>query len=408
MEKIAPHPPRRSVRIAAWLIFFLLTCLLAEGIARAIFPVPEIRNFDRARYSPQMVSGPLLAQATLAHASYIVQSSPDDRASLHKLNLYGFRDRTWPVKRTAARRVLVIGDSMVEGFLAEENQTIPHVLENLARKANEDVEILNFGVGGSGLVHYIPLVQDAVRIFKPDEIVFVLHANDLLGSPTFTQDLVKPTTDAKATGVWRPRTVDVMARIARGQAVPRRWHSKPFSFFPAVPDPANPWTQQGEAHAKFVTPELAKAMRAGRFNPFNVGEVEGYEHYLRQPVDIRPWFEFLKQFLDGQGIAFSVTYVPQPSQTTDHYRQFKQSYCLPGVPSLTGAIYQQGAATAASHAASLGIPFLDLTPAIRDRESRGERNYWNYDEHMRPEGYAFAAEAIQQMRSKLRVGKQPK
>ncbi|HSV54091.1 MAG TPA: SGNH/GDSL hydrolase family protein [Burkholderiaceae bacterium] len=398
MTQIGPPATRTHVRIAAWLLLALLALAIAEMAARIVFPLPEIRNFDRGRYSPQMVSGPLLAQATLAHASFIVESAPDNIASVHKLNLYGFRDRDWRIAKGAAKRVLVLGDSMVEGFLASEEETIPRVLERLARSANEDVEVLNLGVGGAGLNHYIALVQDAAQILKPDEIVLVLHANDLLGSPTFTSDLVKTHTEATARSRWMPRIASTIARVVRHQAVPRRWHQEPFSFFPSVPNPANPWTSNGEAYSKFVTPALAKAMREGRFNPFNTGEVQAYEHYLRQPVDIKPWLEFLKKFLGPRNIKFSVVYIPQPSQTTDHYMPFKQAYCPPGVPSLMGEPYQQGATLVASQARELGIPFLNLTAPIRDRESAGSHLYWDYDEHMRPSGYAFVAAAIQELR----------
>ncbi|MDQ6882236.1 MAG: SGNH/GDSL hydrolase family protein [Pseudomonadota bacterium] len=408
MDTPPPRPARLSIRIAAWIFLTLVTLLLAESIARVIFPLPEILDFNRARYSPQMVSGPLLAKATLAHASYIVESLPDRTASLHTLNLYGFRDRNRTVERTAARRVLVIGDSMVEGFLTDEEHTIPRLLERLAHDAGEDVEVWNLGVGGAGLSHYIALVQDAARLFRPDEVVFVFHSNDLLGSPTFSRDLVTAGTDDRRSRFWKSRILEVGTRIANKQAVPRLWHQPPFSFFPAVPDPANPWTQNEKRYLEFVSPDIAKAMREGRFNPFNVGEVQGYEHYLRQPVDIRPWLEFLKHFLETQNVAFSVTYVPQPSQVSDYYRPFKQKFCPPGVPSLTGPAYQQGAAVVALHAKDLGIPFLDLTPVFRDQEAAGHHLYWNYDEHMLPSGYAVAAEAIHRMRRDLQAGRGPK
>ena len=124
-----------------------------------------------------------------------------------------------------------------------------------------------------------------------------------------------------------------------------------------MPDPSNPWTKNGDEYAKYVAPDLAQAMLQGKFNPFNVGEVQCYEHYLRQPVDIRPWLEFLREFLGKRRITMSITYIPQPNQTTDYYLPFKQRYCPPGVMSLTADVYQQGAAVLGQHARSLGIAF---------------------------------------------------
>lgn len=401
-EEIAPAVSVR-VKFVAWLVFVSLALGLLEVAARLIFPYPEIRNFDRARYSPQMVSGPLLNQASLAHASFRVESAPDGIQTVHKLNLYGFRDREWTVKKKAAHRVLVIGDSMVEGFLAAQDTTVPRLMENLALAAGENLEVMNLGVGGAGLSDYIPLVQDAVNAFNPDEIIFVFHANDLLGIPTFSQDLIRPKLEAQRGRPWIPRVLSVMTRIAQHQAVPRAWHQNTFPFFPPVPDPGNPWTKSGDEYRKYVAADIAQAMQQGTFNPFSVGEVQAYEHYLRQPVAIRPWLEFLKGFLTPRGIAMSITYVPQPNQVTDHYLQFKQKYCPPGVSSLTGEVYQQGASRLGEEAKVLGIPFLDLTPAVRAVEAKGEHLYWNYDEHMRPDGYKLIAQSIQQLRVQVRV-----
>lgn len=388
------------VRSLAWALPIAGTLALIEVAARLIFPLPEIHDFNRARYSPPMVSGPLLSQASLAHASFRVESAPDGIQAIHTLNLYGFRDREWQVAKTASRRVLVVGDSMVEGFMVEADETVPRLIEKMARKAGEDVDVWNLGIGGAGLNDYIALIQDAVSVFAPDEIVLVFHANDLLGSPTFTKALIRPTMDPGRGNAWMPRVLSVANRIARRQTVPRAWQQETFSFFPTVPDPGNPWTQHGDAYARHVAPDIAAAMRQGKFNPFNVGEVQGYEHYLRQPVDIRPWLEFLKTFLGARGIALSITYVPQPNQVTDYYLPFKQRYCPPGVPSLTGEAYQQGVATLGHHASSLGITFQDLTPAVRAAETRGEHLYWDYDEHMRPAGYRLIAQSIQQVRAR--------
>ena len=393
----APASAPLRIRLTAWAIVAIVVLAAAELAARIIFPLPEIVNVNRTAYSPQMVSG--LKQSSLGHASFRYESAPDNAASVHYLNLYGFRDSERPLAKQHSRRLLFVGDSMVEGFLAAESETIPRVFEAIARAKGSDIEVWNLGVGGAGLGDYVALIQDAVPAFAPDELILVLHANDLLGSPQFTPSLVKPAFVAQSASPWMPRLVSVAVRAMRGEAVPRAWHDTPFMFFAAVPNAANPWSQNGAAYAKIVAPAIATAMREGHFNPFNVAEVQTYEHYLSQPVDIAPWFAFFKAFLDARGVTFRIAYIPQPAQTTDYYMPFKQRFCPPDVPSLMGERYQQGAATATAAARSLGIPFLDLTPAIRAAEAQGRHLYWNYDEHLRPAGYAFVANAIYDWRS---------
>jgi hypothetical protein len=292
---------------------------------------------------------------------------------------------------------------MVEGFLVPEADSIPRVLERRLRAAGEDVEVWNLGVGGSGLVEYAALLRDAASVLSPDEVIVVLHANDLLASSQFTATMVPPPAGMRRVSAWTPRLFTSLDAAVRGDPVPRRWHQAPFRFFPQVPSPANPWTARGGEFDKVVAPDVAQAMREGRFNPFNVGEVQAYEHYLRQPVEMQPWLRFVQDAL-GSNVRLLAAYIPQPAQVSDAYIPYKQKYCPPGVPSLMGPAYQQGAETLARQAASLRIPFADLTPHIRQREAAGARLYWSYDEHMNRDGYALAAEALQALRKSNHPG----
>lgn len=394
-------PSSPSIRLAAWVLLALLTLALAEIAVRIVFPLPEVRNFDRISFSPHMVSAPLLGQATLAHATIRIESEPDGAVSLHELNLNGFRDGEWSVAKARKRRILMVGDSMVEGFLAGPDETIPKVFERAARTAGEDLEVWNMGVGGAGLEEYVRLIQDAVPAYAPDEIFLVFHANDLLGSVTFGPTHVKPSFEARQGRFWESRLAGVIIQALRHEPLARRWHAQPFGFFAAVPDPSNPWTSNGAHYASFVRPDIAEAMRRGRFNPFNVDEVHGFARHLPNPVDPGPWLKFIKDFLDARGVELLLAYIPQTNQTTDYYLPFRQQFCSPAVPSLTGPAFQAGAAAVAQAARGLAIPFLDLTPALRAAEARGEHMYWQYDEHLRPAGYAFVARMLHEWRMQI-------
>ena len=384
--------------MTAWGLLLALTLALSEAVARIVFPVPDIVNIDRGRYLPQMVSAPLVAQPTLAHATILVESAPDGASSLHELNLNGFRDSEWGIAKKRGRRVFFLGDSIVEGFLTPLDGTIPQVYERLARDGREHLEAWNLGIGGAGFREYVQLMQDVVPAFSPDELILVVHANDLVGSTAFSQDMVKPEYVAEHRSRWTSRLVSVIASTIRGEPVARAWHGAPFSFFAAVPDAANPWTQNGAAYERFVVPDIAEAMRQGRFNPFNVDEVNGFARYLPNPIDPAPWLKFIKAFLDQRGVRLFVVYVPQTGQTTDVYLRYRQRFSAPDAPSLMADRFQAGAVALVRAADSLEIPILDLTDPMRNAEASGQRLYWNYDEHPRPQGYAFIANAIYEWR----------
>ncbi len=388
-------PPSFRVRISAWLALALLMFLAAEFGARLLFPQSAFPHLDRINYSPRAVSGPLLGQATLGHATIRFESAPDQAVSLHYLNLNGFRDREWEPSKTRGKRILMVGDSMVEGFLAREEESIPRVYERLALESGAALEVWNLGIGGAGLDEYVRLLRDIVPAAAPDEVLLVLHANDLLGSANF--DLSNPSLSplpSKKTDTWTPRLFSVIRKTVKKEPLARAWHTRPFGFFAAVPDPANPWTSNSPEFERFVVPEIAAAMRAGRFNPFNVDEVHVFAKYLPHPFDPQPWLEAVKRLLAEHDTKLFIAYIPQTGQASDHYLPFRQQFSKPNAPSLTSPVYQAGAAAVARAADTLAIPFLDLTPHFRDSEERGNRLYWSYDEHLLPAGYAFAAHQL--------------
>jgi len=57
------------------------------------------------------------------------------------------------------------------------------------------------------------------------------------------------------------------------------------------------------------------------------------------------------------------------------------------VTSLLGEEFQVQARLLGETCRALDLPYLDLTPALREAERDGAPLYWDYDDHMRPSGY---------------------
>ena len=383
---------RVAVRIVAWTLFVALSLAVAEVAARFLFVVPEVVNFSRIDYSE--VAPAAGARASLANAAFTYESAPDEARFVHHLNQYGFRDRAWTVHKTHARRVLFVGDSFVEGFMASDAETIPSVYERIARAAGVDLEAWNLGVGAAGWPEYLRLIPDAVVAFEPDEVVLVLYANDMLA--------LAPLSDADVRAPLKPMRRDplgsallaTLVSVSEGRMPALARPRPPFPFFAAVPNASNPWSANGEEFSRAVEPSIAAAMRDGRFNPFVVNEPLTFATYLPRAVEVGGYMEYVKRFLDRHGVAFRVVYLPYASQVSDYYGQFSRRYSSGEVPSLTSSEYQLHASIIAAEAARLKVPFLDLTPILLKMEDSGRHMYWNYDEHMRAAGYAVAAAAI--------------
>ncbi|MDJ0848349.1 MAG: SGNH/GDSL hydrolase family protein [Myxococcota bacterium] len=376
------------------LLALLLLALLQELALRFFFPVPEVLGFGRHDYSPQDGARP---GSALGHASFRWTSDPDGFSYVHRLNLYGFRDDEWRLRAgPGVTRVAFVGDSFVEGFSTDAESTLPASFARLAREAGLRLEALNLGVGGADLRGYARLLRDALPLFAPDDVVLVFYANDLV--PT--------TLDAAALGerpaprrvsAWTPRLWTLQAELRAGRRVARRWHEAPFDFLPAVPDPRNRFTREREAAVldRYVEPAIARAMRGGRFNPALATWFPWASRALARPVDVTPLLRQLAERVDRDGTRLFLVYMPTKSQVSDRYVPYQQEYSPPGaaVP-LTGETYQTHALWLARSCASLGVPFLDLTPALRALEASGRELYWRYDDHLRPEGYRVAAGEI--------------
>lgn len=381
-------------RTRATVIAIAIGLFLLEGTCRVLFPLPAIVNFNRISYSPASSRAPGTARQALMNTAFVWESEPDHASSTVYLNLYGFRDRDWQPADHSRHRTIFVGDSFTEGLLATESESIPRVYERAQAQAGHPTEVLNLGVAGTGLDDYLPLVRDAMEVFRPDEVFVVLYANDLPGLHPLGPENTDATLQPKARSFVVPRFLQIVRRIVAGQPIPLRWSAPPFRFLPVVPDPANPWTANAAELGKLVTPRFADYMKRAAFNPFAVNELYEYEYQFRQPVDATAHLRRLRDLCLRHGAALRLLYLPYPAQVSDYYIPFRYEFGASRVPSLSGPEYQIHAAHLTRTARSLQIPFLDLTPILRGAEDRGQHAYWDYDHHMRPSGYALVGNTI--------------
>jgi hypothetical protein len=378
-------------RLAAALLALLLFAAFQELALRWVFPLPPVLGFDRGLYSPQAAEG---LPARLGGASFTWTSRPDGYRFVHRLNLLGFRDGEWRLRPDGLPRVAFVGDSFVEGFGAGAQDTLPAVFRRAAAEHGVRLETLDLGVGGADLARYAQLIRDAVPLFRPGDVVLVLYANDLVAVP-WDPAWLEGGPAIERPQRLEPRLLHVLRRLARGEPVPRRWPAPPFSYLPAVPDPRNPWSHEREAArlARSVSPEIARAMREGEFNPALADWFAWARRALARPVDWTPHLAALDAYVERAGARLWLVYLPTKSQVTDRYLAFQAAYS-PGGTSLTGEEFQIHARWLARSCAALGIPFLDLTPLLRELEAAGPELYWRYDDHLRPRGYRAVGERL--------------
>lgn len=104
----------------------------------------------------------------------VTVNTPRGRIS-YEANSYGMRDRPRSLQSTATERVVVIGDSFVEGIHVDVTDRVTDILEKLT-----GVEFLNFGTsGGFGTIQEWLLYQHlALRFDHSRVFIFLLPDND--------------------------------------------------------------------------------------------------------------------------------------------------------------------------------------------------------------------------------------
>lgn len=372
--------------------------LIQETLLRLIFPIPEVTNFNRINYSPILHVPEQGSPQYLANVAFRWASDPDGVEFIHNLNLYGFRDKTWEVEHTANyQRAMFIGNSFVEGFMASDKETIPQGFEKAAREKSHLLETLNLGIGASQLPEYFMLMRDAVPLFKPNYLLLVLFENDFFSVPQFDPSWFSPLFIPKYSRPLTPRLYAILENIRAHKSVPHIWHNSPFSFVASTPDPRNPWSSKEYADQweKIVTPQIAEAMKRGRFNPYALNYYDRLEKTLRQSVDISPHLMALKEFVTQFSCQLFIAYIPCNHQVSDAYLSFLKEFNENENPSsLMEESYQIHARTLANTCRQLNIPFWDSTAILRQYEEEGERLYWDYDSHMKGKGYLLVGKYL--------------
>lgn len=175
-----PETPTRFGRKAKLLLVLIsmgAALGLAELVLRGLGGAPALKSLDiDAEESVYRRSdNPLLGYELKADYR---NPAPDFSRSYARTNAHGQRDiERELVKAPGVRRILMLGDSVVEGHdIRDIDDTLSRQLERLYPEGG--VEVLNFGVSGYCTRAEVELLRVKGLAFDPDVILLVFVAND--------------------------------------------------------------------------------------------------------------------------------------------------------------------------------------------------------------------------------------
>ncbi|MHC4116631.1 MAG: tetratricopeptide repeat protein [Planctomycetota bacterium] len=167
---------RRLAGPAVALCATVLALLAGEVIVRVLGKAPDIKPIQLDSYDCiyKRSTNPILGFELKANCR---SDNPDFIQTYERTNSHGQRDSDRTVdKPDGVRRVLLLGDSVVEGYGLAEYETISRRLEDLY--ANGSTEVLNFGVSAYCTLAEVELLAVKGLRFDPDTVVLVFVEND--------------------------------------------------------------------------------------------------------------------------------------------------------------------------------------------------------------------------------------
>lgn len=133
----------------------------------------------------------------------------------YKVNEDGLRERTIEAKKGKdAFRILVLGDSFVEGYGIRQDRRFSDLMEKILLAQGKRVEVINAGVRGYNLGQYYVFFKTLYEKYAPDLVIIAAVSGDL--------DVVTDTMLVdNATVYYRPYFTPGSALTVKGLPVPR-------------------------------------------------------------------------------------------------------------------------------------------------------------------------------------------
>lgn len=278
-----------------------------------------------------------------------------------EINAQGLRDHTYPYQKSPDRfRILVVGDSFVEGLQVSVEDTFPKVLETTFAEADYPVEVINAGVSRYGTAHVARFLEAEGLRYQPDLVIYALYPNDI--TDNIESDLA---------------TLDdnhhlAMQLVSTSRLQPIRGVLYDYSYLYRTLLGISILIGQ-------KTDKTLIDTEWGLVLPIYRQTLHSREEQAWQLTDA------LLQHIADMGTPLLIVYLPEDYQVDDSlWNKVTQSDTL---------LDRDAPNTRLAQGIPNGSSFLDLTPTFR---KVGTGLYYRVDRHFTSQGHALAAEAIYQ------------
>jgi SGNH hydrolase-like domain, acetyltransferase AlgX len=378
------------VRLTLLLIGLLLPLLLVESGLRLAGPSLSRYTYvglDTRRNLSYFMLHPIFGGFHLPNST--IWQWTAEYVTRVDINSLGLREREIGYdKPSGVRRILVLGDSFVEGAEVQAEETMARRLEALLeadRRANggPEVQVINAGVlGYSSAQEYLLLKHEGLR-YHPDLVIQVVFTGNDVTENTYALDYpplrqIRPYFQVDASGALHP--------------LPLRL-------------PPSPWGPPDSLRQRL----RRESLLFSKLDPDELGRVPAEPGYIRTLVaayadhssaDWEDAWQVTDALLtatrdeaEATGARFLLVNAPAPWEVDASYWDMMRWYL--GLPS-EGWNFEEPHRRLAEIVARRRMTFLDLRPAMRQSLADGQHPYYHFDAHWTRTGHDVAARAILQ------------
>ena len=387
--------------------FFLLLSVLADrlvALAVPAIPVPIAHppNFQEHRRT--------------------IEFSVDFRT-----NSQGLRYREIPLTKQSGNefRVVVLGDSMTEGWGVEAEQTFTSVLEKTLSSVRRTFYFINCGLAGTGPLQYGRILASVGLKYHPDLVLVALHTNDLSDTPEDADLNVVRNWRGRyevqsPKSLWPPggvikKTIHFFwpwsyARLQNLSLQRAKKEVSRLGFIARVTEIAR---RSGVPEARVrawqekIPREIVEACDRNEFDPAKAMmgclfpdravqelDVQG-ELAEKQWTSMRRILGQISDLCRKEGIKLAVVYTPSPFQYDETIGTLRKTL---GVRVRREWLTEESSELErriARWAEESRVPYFSLTGTFREAAGRSPGRFnFPLDEHWTPEGHKVAAQAI--------------
>jgi len=292
-----------------------------------------------------------------------------------RTNAWGMRDAPHPLEKPSGSfRILLLGDSFMEGLQVAFEESLPSLLEaSLTERSGRPVEVINGSTSGWGTDDQVAYLDRYGRRFQPDLVLvaMTLH-NDVIDNLALEHHdfsngkvIPRPPQDPSASQWALIRLRDLVATRSHLYAVYRRFKA----------------ARRNRVDAGLLNEHVASLVQREPHAERDVGWEVTRQILTRARLLAR-----------DSGAETAVFMIPLFIQVSDEkLESFLQAQRLRASDTELG----QPQAVVARWGAAEGVEVIDLLPDFRAAAEGGARLYLEHDGHWNREGHALGAEVVE-------------